>query len=188
MCTKLSNFETFFCEGHNKEAFFKYLAKCTSALQLDDKMIISTSDDVLSSRNHKHLITIIMQIQNCSFVCVMLCKMVMTGSWYAQQTHMSLCRCRAVGCYGYRNAVVLYPAHLVYSSLGPDQSKALTSFYTFPGCDTTFCFSEKINKWLASKLINIETFLPRTSTLSQRYTKAVPEHCLSNSQHFVVLL
>ena len=65
----LSNFETFFCDGHNKEVLFKYLVKCTSVLQLDDKMIVSTSDDVLSSRNHKHLITTTMQIQNCSFVC-----------------------------------------------------------------------------------------------------------------------
>ena len=180
MCTGLSNFETFFCDGHNKEVLFKYLAKCTSSLQLDDKTIVSTSDDVLNSRNHKHLITTIMQIQNCSFVCVMLCKMVMTGSWYAQNAGLWV----AIGtgmqlCY--------IQAHLVYSSLGPDQSKALTSFYTLTGCDTTLCFSERINKWLASKL-NDETFLPRTSTLSQRYTKAVPEHCLSNNQHSAVLL
>ena len=188
MCTWLSNFETWFCDGHNKEAFFKYLAKCTSALQLDDKMIVSTSDDVLSSRNHKHLITTIMQIQNCSFVCVMLCKMVMTGSWYAQQTHMSLGRCRAVGCYGYRNAVVLYPSPLSVFQSRPGSKQGTNIFYTFPGCDTTFCFSERINKRLASKLISSETFLPRTSTFSQRYTKAVPEHCLSNSQHSVVLL
>ena len=162
-------------------------AKCTSALQLDDKMTVSTSDDVLSSMNHKYLITIIMQIRNCSFVCVMLCKMVMTGSWYAQQTHISVCRCRAVGCYGYRNAVVLYPSPLSVFQSRPG-SKQLTSFYTFPGCDTNFCISERINKWLASKLINSETFLPRTSTLPQRYTKAVPEHCLNNSQHSCVVL
>ena len=167
---------------------FKYLAKCTSALQLDDKMIVSTSDDVLSSRNHKHIITTIMQIQNCSFVCVMLCKMVMTGSWYAQQTHMSCADAGMWVAMGTGMQLCYIPAHLVYSSLGPDQSKALTSFYTFPGCDTTFCFSLRINKWLASKLINSETFLPRTSTLSQRYTKAVPDHCLSNNQDSVVLL
>ena len=146
MCIGLSNFEAFFCDGHNKEVLFKYFPKCTSALQLDDKMIVSTSDDVLSSRNHKHLITTIMQIQNCFFVCVMLCKMVMTGRdmlnrhicpcadaqlWVAMGTGMQLC---------------YIPAHLVYSSLGPDQSKALASFYTFTGCDTNFCFSEKINK------------------------------------------
>ena len=188
MCTGSSNFETFFCDGHNKEVLFKYLAKCTSALQLDDNMIVSTSDDVLSSRNHKHLITTIMQIQNCSFVCVMLCKMVMTGR---DMLNRHICPCADAGLWvamGTGIQLCYIPAHLVYSSLGPDQSKALTSFYTFPVCDTTLCFSERINKWLASKLINSETFLPRTSTLSQRYTKAVPEHCLSNNQHSVVLL
>ena len=56
------------------------LSMLQNALQLGVNMIVSTSDDVVSNMNHKHLITIIMQIQNCSFVCVMLYKMVMTGS------------------------------------------------------------------------------------------------------------
>ena len=149
---------------------------------------VNTSDDVLSSRNHKHLITTTMQIQNCSVMCVMLCKMVMTGSWYAQQTHMSLCWCRAVGCYGYRNAVVLYPSPLSVFQSRPGSKQGTNIFLYLPWVDTTFCFSERINKWLASKLLNSENFLPRTSKLSQRYTKAVPVHCLSNSQHSVVLL
>ena len=144
MCTGLSNFKTFFCDGHNKEVLFKYIAKCTSALQLDDKMIVSTSDYVLSSRNHKHLITTIMQIQNCFFVYVMLCKMVMTGSWYAQQAHMSLCRCRAVGCYGYRNGFVLYPSPLSVFQSRPGSKQSTSIFYTFSRCDTNFCFSERL--------------------------------------------
>ena len=127
---RYTNFETFFCDGHNKETFFQYLAKCTSALQLDDKIVVSTSDDVLSSRNHKHLITTIMQIQNYSFVCVMLCKMVMTGSWYAQKTHMYLGRCRAVGSYGYRNAVVLYPSPLSVFQSRPG-SKQVTNIFLY---------------------------------------------------------
>ena len=104
-----------------------------NGLQLDDKMIVSTSDDVLSSRNHKHHITTVMQIQTCSFVCVTLCKMVITGSWYAQQTHMSLCRCRAVGCYGYRNAVVLYPSPLSVFQSRAGSKQGTNIFYTFPG-------------------------------------------------------
>ena len=151
-------------------------------------MIVSTSDDLLSSRNHKRFIITMMQIQNCSPLCVscyarwqwqsrdMLNRHIspcaVAGLWFAMGTGMQLC---------------YIPAHLVYSSLGLDQSKALTSFCIFPGCDTPFCFSERINKWLPSKLINSETFLPRTSTLFQRYAKSVPEHCLSNSQHSVVL-
>ena len=144
-----------------------------NALQLDDKIIVSTGDDVLSSRNHMHLITTRKQIQDCSFVChavqngndrVMIrsidaCPSADAGLWVVMVTWMQLC-------------YIL--AHLVYACLGPDQSKALTSFYTFSGCDTTFCFSERINKWLASKLINRETFLPGTNKLSQRYTEAVP--------------
>ena len=132
MCTGLSNFETFFCDGHNKEVFFKYLAQCTSALQPDDKMIVSTSDDVLSNRNHKHLITIIVQIQNCSYVCVMLCKVVMTGSWYDQHTHISLCRCRAVGCYGYRNAVVLYHSPRSVFQSRPGSTQGTNIFLYLP--------------------------------------------------------
>ena len=53
------------------------------------------------------------------------------GLWVAMGTWMQSC---------------YIPSHLVYSSLGPDQSKALTSFYTFPGCDTTFCLGERINR------------------------------------------
>ena len=68
--------------------------KCSSsilqnALQLDDKMIlliVSTSDYVLSNRNHKHLITTRKQFQDYSLVCVMMCKMEMTG-------HVTLNRC-----------------------------------------------------------------------------------------------
>ena len=44
----------------------------------------------------------------------------------------------------------------MYTGLDPDQSKALTSFYTNPGCDTTFCFGELVNKWLASKLSTVK--------------------------------
>ena len=166
-------------------------AKCTSARQLDDKMIVSTSDDVLSSRNHKHLITTIMQIQNCSFLRV--CHAVQVGNdrvvICSTDTDVLVpCWCRAVGCYGYRNAVVLYPSPRSVFQSRPGSKQGITIFYTIPGCDTTFCFSERINKWLASKPINSETFLPTTSTLSQRYTKDVPEHSLSNSQHSVVLL
>ena len=138
-------------------------------------MIVSTSDDVFSSRNHKHLITTIMQIQNCSFVCVMVCKIVITGSWYTQQTHMSLCRCRAVGCYGHRNAVVLYPSPLSVFQSRPGSKQGTNILLYLPWCDTTFCFCERIKKWIASKLLKSETFLPRTSTLSQ-----IPRLCRSN--------
>ena len=133
--TGLSNSETFFCDDHNKEVLFKYLAKCTSALQLDDKMIlliVSTSDYVLSSRNHKYLITTRKQFQDYSLVCVMLCKMVMTGSCYAQQMLMFMCRCRAVGCYGYRNAVVLYPSPLSVSRSRPWPKQGTNIFLYLP--------------------------------------------------------
>ena len=60
-----------------------------------------------------------------------ICPRADAGLWVAMGTGMQLC---------------YIPAHLVYSSLGPDQSKTLTSFDTFPGCDTTICFSERINK------------------------------------------
>ena len=126
--TGLSNSETLFCDGHNKDVLFKFLAKCTSALQLGEKMIVSTSDDVHSSRNHEHLITTRKQIQDCSFVCVMLCKMVMTGSWYAQQTNMSLCHAGLWVAMGTGMQLCYIPAHLLYAHLGPDQSKALTLF------------------------------------------------------------
>ena len=119
-------------------------------------LIVSTSDYVLSSRNHKHRITTRKQIQDYSLVCVMLCKMVMTGSCYAQQTHMSVCRCRAVGSYGYRNAVVLYPSPLSLYQSRPRPKQGTNIFYTFPGCNTTFCFSEIVNKWLASKLSTVK--------------------------------
>ena len=85
-------------------------------------------------------------------------------------TNRHICPCADVGLWvamGTGIQLCYIPAHWVYSSLGPDQSKVLTSFYTFPGCDTIFSFSERINKWLASKLINSETFLPRTNTLPQ---------------------
>ena len=137
----------------------------------------------------KHLITTIMQIQNCFPLCVSCC-----ARWYWRGRYMlnsHICPCADAGLWvamGTGMKLCYIPAHLVYSSLGLDQNKALTYFYTLPGCDTTFCFSEWINKWLASKLINSETFLRRTNTLSQRYTKAVPEYSLSNSQHSVVLL
>ena len=161
MCTGLSNFETFFCDGHNKETFFKYLAKCTSALQLDDKMIVSTSDDVLCSRNHKHLITTIMQIQNCCFVCVMLCKMVMRGSWYAQQTHMSLCRCRAAGCYGYRNAVVLYPSPLSVFQYRPGSKQGTNIFLYFPWVWYHILFKRKNKQMTCFKTYQQWNFLAK---------------------------
>ena len=171
--TGLSNSETLFCDAHNKEVLIKYLAKYTSALQFDDKMIVSTSDDVLSSMNHTHLITTRKQIQDCSFVCVMLCKMVMTGSWYAQQTNMSLCHAGLWVAMGTGMQLFYIPAHLVYAHQGPDQSKVLTFLY-LPWVWYHIFFSKRINKWLASKLINSETFLPGTSELFHRYTKAVP--------------
>ena len=83
--------------------------------------------------------------------------------------------CRIVGCYGYRNAVVLYtsPLNVCPSWPGPEQGTNI--FYTFPGFDTTFCFSERVNKWHVSKLIHGETFLPWTSKLP----KDIPRLCLS---------
>ena len=99
-----------------------------NALQLDYKMIVSTNDDVLSCRNHKHLITTRKQIHNCSFVYVTLCKMVMTGSWYAQQTNISLCHAGLWVAMGTGMQLCYIPAHLVYAHLGPDQSRALTFF------------------------------------------------------------
>ena len=86
MSTGLLNSETFLYDGHNKEELFRYLVECTA--MRDSKMIVSTSDDAVSSMNHKHLITISRWNQDCSFVCAMLCEMVMTGSWYAQQTYV----------------------------------------------------------------------------------------------------
>ena len=60
-----------------------------------------------------------------------ICPCADAGLWVAMATGMQLC---------------YIPTYLVYSSIGPDQSEALTSFHTFPGCDTTFCFSERINE------------------------------------------
>ena len=56
MSTGLSNSETFLRDGHNKEELFRYLAEWIATLQLDGKMVVSISDDVESSGNHKHLI------------------------------------------------------------------------------------------------------------------------------------
>ena len=56
MSTGLSNSETFFHDAHNKEELFRYLAEWIATLQLDGNLIVSVSDDVDSSRNHKHLI------------------------------------------------------------------------------------------------------------------------------------
>ena len=58
------------------------------------------------------------------------------GLWITMDTGILLCN---------------IPAYLVYANLGPDQIKALTSFYTFNGCDTTFCFSERVKKPLCFK-------------------------------------
>ena len=65
-----------------------------------------------------------------------ICPCADAGLWVAMGTEMQLC---------------YIPAHLVYSSLGPDQSNALTYLYTFPGCDTTFCFSERIKQMTSFK-------------------------------------
>ena len=132
MSTGLSNSKTFLRDAHNKEELFRYLAEWITNLQLDGKTIFSISDDVDSGRNHKHLIITWKIIQECSFMCVTLFRMVMKGSWYADvglwitmDTGMLLCN---------------NPAYLLYANLGPDQITTLTYFYTLSECDTTFLF------------------------------------------------
>ena len=84
------------------------------------------------------------------------------GLWITMDTGMLLCN---------------IPAYLVYANLGPDQIKALTSLYTFNGCDTTFCFSVRVKKILLQNLFNSETFLPGTSNSPQRKIRAVSAMC-----------
>ena len=189
MSIELSNSETFLRDAHNKEELFRYLAEWIATLQLDGKMIVSIIDDVDSSRNHKHLIITWKRIQECSFVCVMLCRMAMTGLWYAQQTHVVPIGLWITKDTGMPLCNIL--AYLVYPNLGPDPIKALTYFFCIlDGCDTTFCFSERAKKSCLKlvHLFNSETFLPGTSKLSRRKIRVVSEQCMSNSQHYAVLL
>ena len=107
MSTGLLNSETCLHDGHNKEELFRYLVECTAALRHDGKKIVSTSDDIVDSMNHKHLIIIRKWNQDSSFVCHAL-----QDGYDRTMIHPTDTCCKAVDCYGYRNAIVLYPSIL----------------------------------------------------------------------------